>query len=208
MSNTNNMNTDAEQTQNFWTIRAENLKQSEPEPEPEQKVSELETPINDDLVQLKELESLYFNTGKGGKSGKGGKGGRSGKGGKGGRGGKGTKNFSPEEMVQYENKIKSFNSAQEQAINKCLQVCNLKLQETINNSIMYEVNYSKILKIDTFDDDIVIDDKVYSLKRFLDNKKFQYKLRDEYKKLLPDVWISLFPGRDENTYCIRVQKQK
>ena len=51
---------------------------------------------------------------------------------------------------------------------------------------------------------------MFSLKRFLDNKKFQYKLREESDKLFPGAWVSLYKqlGNDEGIYCLRFQKRQ
>jgi hypothetical protein len=61
------------------------------------------------------------------------------------------------------------------------------------------------------DDNIIVEvgENVYeySFKRFLENRYFQNKLRDEYSKILPEAWIRLFPGRDEGTFCIGIQRR-
>lgn len=121
------------------------------------------------------------------------------------------KEFSPEEKLLREEKTKAFNLAQEIAIKKCVDRCNPKVRDDINGCLSYEVNYRRTLVMDITDDDIVVDvdgnKHVYSLKRFLENRYFQNKLRDEYTSVLPEAWIR-FPGRDEGTFCIGIQRRK
>ena len=42
----------------------------------------------------------------------------------------------------------------------------------------------------------------FSKKQYLENKTFIYNLRQELGKDFPQAWINIFPGREENTYCI------
>ena len=122
------------------------------------------------------------------------------------------KEFSPEEKKLREEKTMAFNLAQDAAIKKCVDRCNPKVRDDINGCLSYEVNYKRTLVMDITDDDIVVEvnnnKHVYSLKRFLENRYFQNKLRDEYTSVLPDAWIRLFPGRDEGTFCIGIQRRK
>jgi hypothetical protein len=158
----------------------------------------------------------YNNDGKGFGKGKGyndgkGKGYNDGKG-KGFRIQREMKELTPEEKQLIDEKNKVLFLAQDIALKKCVDICNPKIREEINGSISYEMNYRRTLVMDISEDEIVVevDDKkrVYSLIHFLRNKTFENKLRDEYIKILPDAWIRLSEGRDEGTYCIKIQKRK
>jgi len=122
------------------------------------------------------------------------------------------KEQTPEEKLYREEKANAFNLAQDIAIKMCVDRCNSKVREDVNSSISYEMNYRRILVMDITEDDIVVEvngnKHVYSLRRFLENRYFQNNVRDEYVKLLPEAWIRLFPGRDEGTFCIGIQKKK
>jgi hypothetical protein len=122
------------------------------------------------------------------------------------------KELSPEEKSLRDEKTKAFNLAQDHALKLCVDRCNPKVREDINNSISYEVDYRRTLVMDTTEDEIVVEvnenKHVYSLKRFLENRYFENKLRDEYSTILPAAWVRLFPGRDEGTFCISIQKRK
>jgi len=122
------------------------------------------------------------------------------------------KELSPEEKKLRDEKTMAFNLAQDTAIKKCVDRCNPKVRDDINGCLSYEVNYRRTLVMDITDDDIVVEvngnKHLYSLKRFLENRYFQNKLRDEYTTVLPDAWIRLFPGRDEGTFCIGIQRRK
>lgn len=50
----------------------------------------------------------------------------------------------------------------------------------------------------------LIEDNYYkfSKKQYLENKTFIYNLRQELQKEFEGAWINIFPGREENTYCI------
>lgn len=212
--------------QNIWKHRAEEASKLEKPVKVTQTIPE-PTEMNTKKEYNKEYGGKGYNSGKGGKGynsgkgyngGKGGKGYNGGKGYKGGKGGKGYSKdlteLSPEEKLIREQKTKAFNMAQDIAIKKCVDQCDLNICNEINNSISYEVNYRKILVMDITEDEIVVEVEenkhvykhVYSLKRFLDNHYFQNKLRNEYSKILPEAWIRLFPGRDEGTYCISIQR--
>ena len=207
---------------NIWKKRAEKL-EAETKPEIE---SKLKPEIELGSETKPEIESEFKKPYGKGYSGKGGKGrGRgesfSGKGGKGrgegftGKGGKGSgeqKELSPESKVFYENKPEAFDKAQDIAIKRCVDRCNQKVREDVNNSIQHEINYRRILVMDINDDNIIVEvgenKYEYSFKRFLGNRYFQNKVRDEYLKILPDAWIRIFEGRDESTFCIGIQKRK
>jgi len=122
------------------------------------------------------------------------------------------KELSPEEKAVRDEKTKAFNLAQDAVIKMCVDRCSPKIREDIKSNLAYQVYYSRTLVMDVQDDNIVVEvdgnKHCYSLKRFLDNRFFQRKLRDEYATFLPDAWIRLFEGRDEGTYCIGVQKRK
>jgi acetolactate synthase small subunit len=106
---------------------------------------------------------------------------------------------------------KAFNMAQEQLVNKCVSACSSKARDDINSSITYVVNYRRTFVVDISEDDIVVevDGETYAFSsvRFMGNFKFQNIVRQRYEKILPDAWINFFPGRDEGTYCIGVQRR-
>jgi hypothetical protein len=192
---------------NIWKQRAEDAFKVE-------KVV-LDEPINNTEPNSNINEkSTYHGKGKGMYQGKGmGKSYGKGK-------GKGDKTYqfkeqTPEEKMFYENKSVAFDKAQNMAIKRCLDRCNLKIRDDVNNSISHEINYKRTLVMDIVDDNIIVEvgetntnKYEFSFKRFLENRYFQNKLREEYSKILPEAWISLFPGRDEGTFCIGIQKQK
>ena len=71
-------------------------------------------------------------------------------------------------------------------------------------------NFNKIVIINNINRDIEViyihnNDNYYykfSKKQYFENKTFLYNLRLELQKDFPDAWINIFPGREENTYCI------
>ena len=177
--------------------------------------------INTEIKQTLSTDKIPDNGGKGHKTFESGKGKGRGKGYKnyeskeGGKGrGKGYKSTTqtPEEKLYYENKPIAFDKAQAIAIKKCIDRCNLKMRDDINNSISHELNYKRTLVMDITDDNIMVEVEnntyEYSFKRFLENRHFQDNLREEYIKILPQAWVNLFRGRDEGTFCIGIQKHK
>ena len=167
----------------------------------------------------KSYENKEGGKGKGYKKYEGGKGKgykkyESNEGGKGKGRGKGYKSTTqtPEEKLYYENKSIAFDKAQAIAIKKCVDRCNLKMRDDINNSISHELNYKRTLVMDITDDNIMVEVEnntyEYSFRRFLENRHFQNNLREEYSKILPQAWVNLFRGRDEGTFCIGIQKCK
>jgi hypothetical protein len=212
----NNNETNSEQVvqdnkvTNIWKQRAEDA-------------SKVEKIVLDDVPIVitksdsnQDEKSTYYGKGKG-KGMYQGKGMGKGKG-KGYGKGKGEKTYqpkeqTPEEKIFYENKSLAFDKAQNIAIKRCLDRCNLKIRDDVNNSISHEINYKRTLVMDITDDNIIVEvgetnKYEFSFKRFLENRYFQNKLREEYSKILPEAWIRLFPGRDEGTFCIGIQKQK
>ena len=71
-------------------------------------------------------------------------------------------------------------------------------------------NFNKIVIINNINRDIEViyihnNDNYYykfSKKQYFENKTFLYNLRLELQKDFQDAWINIFPGREENTYCI------
>jgi hypothetical protein len=211
-------------TSNVWQIRTHNMKVNS---------QSTDTPIQEDNSK-KESDNIHgkgsgkgFGKGSGKGFGKGsgkgfGKGFGKGSGKGSGKGfGKGSetdentyvkKVLSPEEEKQRNEKTEAFNQAQNIALKKCVDRCNQKDREKINDCLSYEVNYKRTLVMDITEDEIVIsindNTHVYSLKRFLENRYFQNKLREQYSEIIPAGWISLFPGREEGTHCIGIQKRK
>lgn len=48
----------------------------------------------------------------------------------------------------------------------------------------------------------------FSKKQYLENKTFIYNLRQELEKDFPQAWVSISPGREENTYCLNFMLNK
>ena len=122
------------------------------------------------------------------------------------------KEWTPESKIIQVEKTEAFTKAQNIAIKKCLDICNKKIQDDINDTFDYEINPKRTLILNVSEDDIIIEVNTnkytYSFKRFLGNYHFQNKLREEYNNILPCVWIKLFPGYTEDTYCISIQKKR
>jgi hypothetical protein len=199
---------------NIWKQRSEEaakiVKPIEIKPEVKQTLPTDKIPDSGGKGQGKGYKKYESNEGGKGK-GKGYKKYESNEGGKGrGKGYKSTTQ-TPEEKLYYENKSIAFDKAQAIAIKKCVDRCNLKMRDDINNSISHELNYKRTLVIDITDDTIMVEVEnntyEYSFRRFLENRHFQNNLREEYSKILPQAWVN-FRWRDEGTFCIGIQKHK
>jgi len=190
------MSSNPNPTKNIWQERAEKLKQIKPEiiksepiksepikSEPIKKEFIKSEPIKSEPIKKEFIKKEFIK-----------------------------KEFTPEELIIKKEKTEAFIKSQNHAIQLCLNICNKRTQDDINDSIDYEINFKRILILNIPDDEFICEINTnkytYSLKRFLSNYHFQNKLREEYIKILPKTWIKLFPGRDENTYCISIQKYR
>ena len=112
----------------------------------------------------------------------------------------------PEEKVEYENKKCALNLAQEILLNECYNVCSEKFCEDVQRGVQYVVGFKATRRIDLTNDNISVDynDKQYtfSKRQFLENKTFQYKVREMLKPYMPNAWITFFAGKDSNFYYI------
>jgi len=53
------------------------------------------------------------------------------------------------------------------------------------------------------------DDKFqFSRIQFIEDRTFQYKVRERFDQIIPEAWINFFPGRKEGTYCIGLACRK
>ncbi len=110
-------------------------------------------------------------------------------------------------------KNKALEQAQEIVVKECTALLTPAVQQEINGSIKYILNYSRALQLRLEDkpDDIVteVDGQKYAFSRirFLQNRYFINRVREAYEKLLPDAWLSVFQSkRDENTYIFMIKK--
>ena len=126
--------------------------------------------------------------------------------------------MTPEEKLYRECKNKAFEIAQNQVISECTGTLSSKLREEINTGLQYTINYRRTLVV-RYDNDSVVAEVEgekdvegekfeYSRIRFLENKHFQNNVREKFEKLVPLAWVRFFPGRDENTFCIGLQKRR
>jgi hypothetical protein len=109
---------------------------------------------------------------------------------------------------------KAFGVAQDIVLKDCLKPFATKdVCEDINMQFQHVINYRRtfVIECKEEDDDIVIDadDSKYqfSKARFVENRYFQNKLRDEINILIPNAWVSIFPGRVPNTLCIGLKQR-
>jgi hypothetical protein len=117
-----------------------------------------------------------------------------------------------EEIARRERRSNAFNLAQDTVVSECIDVFKGKQTDEINTNLQYMTNYRRTLVVKFSSDDVCVEVEnekfVFSRTQFLDNRHFQNKVRGLTDKLVPNAWIRFFPGRDEGTYCIGVQKRK
>ena len=109
---------------------------------------------------------------------------------------------------------KAFGVAQDIVLKDCLKPFATKaVCEDINMQFQHVINYRRtfVIECKEEDDDIVIDEDdskyQFSKARFVENRYFQNKLRDEINILIPNAWVSIFPGRVPNTLCIGLKQR-
>lgn len=109
-------------------------------------------------------------------------------------------------------KKKALDMAQDIMIRNCLSICSPVLQAEINTNAHYVLGYRKTLTLDISDDDLTVkcdgEDFTFSKLQFLENRTFQYKLREQFSEVMPNVWVRIFPGRSEGTFAFSFQKRK
>jgi hypothetical protein len=124
----------------------------------------------------------------------------------------------PKQPTNKECKFKAQNKAQTQLISECLLQFKPKICEKINLKFKFVVGenseYGGTFVVAYDNDSIVIDDDdngekyEFSRTRFFENRFFQDVVREKIRILIPMAWISFFPGRDVNSYCIKISKMK
>jgi hypothetical protein len=116
-------------------------------------------------------------------------------------------------QVIHELKEQALKYAQKEMLEKCVAACGgLEGLNKVNTSICYIIGYRKNNTMMLVEDEMVVDHDgekfVFSQSRFLNNRGFQYRLRNHFATLVPEGWVSVFPGRTEGTYCITIQKRR
>ena len=117
---------------------------------------------------------------------------------------------SAEQLASRELKNEALLVAQDQLIAACLVQMPSKIMDRINTDLQYIKDYRRI-QVFKFEDDFVVaevnNDKFeFSRTRFFENRIFQHKMREKLQTIMSSAWISFFPGREENTYCISISK--
>ena len=122
------------------------------------------------------------------------------------------KSPSAEDVAYRARKGIAFDIAQNTVIAECIDVFKGKPTDDINTGLQYINNYRRTLIVKYESDDVCVEVEnekfVFSRTQFLENRFFQNKVRDLTNVLVPDAWIRFFPGRDERTFCMGVQKRK
>ena len=118
----------------------------------------------------------------------------------------------PEEAAYRVRKAKAFDLAQESVSTECMNLFNRKVVDETNNGLQYIINYRRtlILKYDTDAICVEVEGETfeYSRTRFLENRHFQNNIRAKCEQKISDAWLRFFPGRDEGSYCIGIQKRR
>jgi hypothetical protein len=121
------------------------------------------------------------------------------------------KSPSAEDIAYRARKGIAFDTAQNTVIAECINVFKGKPTDDINTGLQHIKDYRRTLIVRYDSDDVCVeveDEKfVFSRTQFLMNRFFQNKVRDLTNELVPDAWIRFFPGRDEGTFCMGVQKR-
>lgn len=114
--------------------------------------------------------------------------------------------FTPEEQEKFNNKKKALELAQEEMIMECYNACSVKFCEATQQGLQYVVGFKATRTLDITNDSINVEYNnekyTFSKKQFLENKTFQYKVRERLSPYMPSAWIRFFAGRQDNTYCL------
>ena len=122
------------------------------------------------------------------------------------------KEMSEDEKLYRQRKNAAFEIAQDIVVAECVGSLSPKRREDTNSGLQYTINYRCTLVV-RYDDDSVVADVdgekfEYSRIRFLENRFFQNKVREQFNTLVPLAWVRFFPGRDENSFCIGLQRRR
>jgi hypothetical protein len=108
-------------------------------------------------------------------------------------------------------KGQALEQARNQMIAECVQLIPKKDIGSIESGIKHVINYSKTLLLDITDDAIVVEtgsEKFqFSRLHFLEDRTFQYKVRERFAKFFPEAWVNFFHGRKEGTFCIGLTRR-
>jgi hypothetical protein len=108
-------------------------------------------------------------------------------------------------------KAQALETARSQMIDQCVQLVPKKDIDGIRTALQYVVNFRKTLLIDLSDDALMVEtgsEKFqFSRIHFIEDRTFQYKVRERFAQVLPEAWIKFFPGRKEGTYCIGLSRR-
>jgi hypothetical protein len=96
--------------------------------------------------------------------------------------------------------------AQETFIKEFVEPINHKNQDYLNTNLKYQLGFRKTYVISSESDIIhtTINEESFefSRKKFIENKTFQFKVRERISALIPNAWITFKLGRDDNTFCL------
>ena len=110
-------------------------------------------------------------------------------------------------------KHEALEVAQQTFVHEIVSSFQPEMVEMINRYLSHFLEYRKLIVV-SFDDDTIKvnthtgDSFDFSRKHFFENKVFSWKLKEEMLKLIPEGWFKFFLGRDPNSFCIGISKNK
>jgi hypothetical protein len=91
-------------------------------------------------------------------------------------------------------------------IGECAQLIPKADIDALRTDIQYVVNFRKTLIMNLPDDAMVVEHNgekfQFSRIQFLEDRTFQYKVRERFAQFLPEAWVKFFHGRKEGTFCL------
>lgn len=123
----------------------------------------------------------------------------------------------PRELTDEEKQARTrrFNAlekARDQMIEECLYTLPENQVESVNSHLQYVIGYRRTLVLDISDDAIAttVDGETFQFSRirFLEDRTFQFKVREAFAEYLPEAWISFFSGRKPGTFCLALARRR
>ena len=117
-----------------------------------------------------------------------------------------------EQKVARQHKNQALEIARKQMIDLCVALVPKKDIASISAGFQYEIGYRKTMVLDISDDAIVVsnggEQYQFSKIQFLEDRSFQWKVRESFERFLPEVWVKFFNGRKEGTFCLGLACRK
>lgn len=108
-------------------------------------------------------------------------------------------------------KNQALETARKQMIESCAALIPKKDIASISAGFQYEIGFRKTLVLDVSDDAIMVtnggEQYQFSKIQFLEDRTFQYKVRERFEQFLPEVWVKFFHGRKEGTFCLALARR-